>query len=431
MNDFVSIITVNYNGKKILPMFLSGVSAINYQKNRFELIVVDNGSTDGSDKMIEENYKWVRLIKSKKNLGFGGGNNFGIESAKGDLLFLVNNDTVLDPDCLLKLTECFKRWGKGHKVGAVSAKLLLIDKYIPVNLQNAYLHDYSFDNVKNYGINKVPYIIREYLGENYQERAYIPLNYGQNGNLKLKLIVKNPGDVEGKVRLGKGEFKGIDYSDGDDFRHLDFELSNKQVDDYSIDLIQNAGSYIFRDGYGRDRGAIIIGGKQFYEEDKGQYNEEEKLSAFCGAGVMINKKAIKEIGKFDESFFMYYEDDDLSFRIREGGWDIIYCPKAKIRHIHAASSGEWSPKFVYNVERSRLLFVSKHWPKPLVIWEWLKYFFKDTIAVPIGHLFFMEYREFLGKLRLRLMVNMSIIPFIIKSLFERSRLTYADVKKLY
>lgn len=431
MNDFVSIITVNYNGKDLLPKFLSGIGAIDYPKNKFEMIVVDNGSTDGSDKLIEQKYKWARLIKSKKNLGFGKGNNLGIANAKGDLLLLVNNDTVLDSDCLSKFVECFKRWNKNNKVGAVSAKLVLIDKYIPVKLQNAYLHDYSLSTVGSYGVNKVPFIIKEYLGEIYQERAYIPINYKIHGNTNLKLTVKNPGDVDGKVRIGNDLLDGIDYSEGKDFKHLDLDLSKGQVTEYSLDLIQNAGSYVFRDGYGRDRGAIIIGGKQYYEEDRGQYNEEEKITAFCGAGVMINKEAISEVGGFDENFFMYYEDDDLAFRIREAGWDIVYCPKARIRHIHAASSKEWSSKFIYNVERSRLLFVSKHWPKPLVIWEWLKYFFKDAIAVPMGHLFYMEYREFLGKLALRLKVNMSIIPFIVKSLFEPSKLTYADVKKLY
>lgn len=427
----ITIITVNYNGKEILKEFLESVDKLIYPKGLLDVVVVDNNSSDGSVPYIKKIAPSVKVIKSKKNLGFGGGNNLGIKAAKGDFLFLVNNDTVIDPDCLLGFNDCYRRWSAVDKIGAVSAKLVLIDKYIPITLQNAFLHDYIYSKRRDYGVNKAPYIIKRYAGEGDPERVYLPVNYRTEGQLNFELIVKNPGEPSGVASVGKNYSNKINYLKHENFKKLNFRLSKKETEECLLDLVQNAGSYVFRDGYGRDRGSLIIGGKQYYEEDYGQYNKEEKINAFCGAGVFINKKALNNTGGFDESFFMYYEDSDLSFRLKEAGWGIIYCPKAKIRHIHAASSKEWSSSFIYNVERSRLLFVGKHWPRLLVIREWIKYIFRDTIAVPIGHLFFMEYRAFLGKLRLRLKVNLSVAPHILRSLMRSSRLSYADIKSLY
>lgn len=431
MKDFVSIITVNYNGEKLLPPFLEGISLIKYPKDKFEVIIVDNNSSDGSIRLIEDNFSWAKLVISEKNLGFGGGNNLGVRNAKGDFLFLVNNDTVVDPDCLTEFVNCFKRQSQKHKIGALSAKLVLMDKYLPIDFEDAYFHDYHYGNPGNTGVNRKPYIIREAGVEVPKERVYLPLNYKQKDRIKLELLVKFPEESLGRVIMVGNSFGREGNPSGRNFEKLELELTGRDVGKFAVDLIQNAGNYVFRDGYGRDRGAVIFRNEQYYEEDSGQYDSEEPVDAFCGAGVFINRKAFEEAGGFDEDFFMYYEDDDLSFRMKEVGWGILYCPGAKIRHIHAASSGEWSNRFIYNVERSRLLFVSKHWPPLLVIWEWLKYIFKDTLAVPVGHLFFLEFRQFLGKLRLRLKVNLSVMPFMIGNLFRRPRLSYSDIKNLY
>ncbi len=90
-----------------------------------ELICVENGSEDGSAAFVKENYPQVRLIESKTNLGFCGGNNFGISHAKGDFFVLVNNDAVMDSDCI----EQMMRTVRGRpEVGAVATKILLQDQ---------------------------------------------------------------------------------------------------------------------------------------------------------------------------------------------------------------------------------------------------------------------------------------------------------------
>jgi len=98
----ISVIIVNYNGKKHLKENLSSLFSQSFKD--FEVIIVDNASWDGSVEFVKKYYpKRVRLIVNKTNRGFCGGNNDGIKAAQGNYLFLLNNDTVLDKDCLYHL----------------------------------------------------------------------------------------------------------------------------------------------------------------------------------------------------------------------------------------------------------------------------------------------------------------------------------------
>jgi GT2 family glycosyltransferase len=85
--------------------------------------------------------------------------------------------------------------------------------------------------------------------------------------------------------------------------------------------------------------------------------------------VVLRKAALEDAGYFDPRFFMYYEDLDLSWRFRLRGWKVRYVPGAVVEHAHAASSGEWSPLFSYNVERNRPLMLLKLAPWPLAARE--------------------------------------------------------------
>ncbi len=103
-NPLVSIVIVNWNGEEHLKNLIESIHAQSY--DRYEIIVVDNGSTDCS-KRILKSFDDVILIEQTKNSGFCMGNNLGIETAKGEIIFLLNNDTVLDNYCLEKAVECF------------------------------------------------------------------------------------------------------------------------------------------------------------------------------------------------------------------------------------------------------------------------------------------------------------------------------------
>jgi hypothetical protein len=122
---------------------------------------------------------------------------------------------------------------------------------------------------------------------------------------------------------------------------------------------------VFRDGYGADRA--------YQELDRGQYQRPEEVFAFCGGAVCFRTEALREAGSFDEDFFLYYEDTDLSWRLRALGWAIRYQPEAVVRHIHSASSVEWSPLFVFHTDRNRLLMLTKNARAGLATREVLRY----------------------------------------------------------
>lgn len=86
-----------------------------------EVIVVDNGSKDGeADKLQELLPPSVKLIRSKKNLGFAGGNNMGIDAARGKYIFFVNNDTIFEDFDFDKILEMFER---DNRIGAICPKI--------------------------------------------------------------------------------------------------------------------------------------------------------------------------------------------------------------------------------------------------------------------------------------------------------------------
>ncbi len=120
----LSIIIVNYNGWEYLRKCLESIRAQTIF-NKIETIVVDNGSTDGSYEKIKKEFPEVNLIRSEKNLGFGGGNNLGIEVAKGSLIGFVNNDTVLDnrwAETMVSAAETAP-----EEFGMFTSKILLMD----------------------------------------------------------------------------------------------------------------------------------------------------------------------------------------------------------------------------------------------------------------------------------------------------------------
>lgn len=118
----VSIIIVNWNGKKHLQYCLPSLIKINYPN--YEVILVDNGSVNGSVELVEDNYKKITIIENKTNLGFAEGNNKGIRRAKGEYILFLNNDTKVKPDFLTKLVKDLEG---NPEIAAAQSKILLMD----------------------------------------------------------------------------------------------------------------------------------------------------------------------------------------------------------------------------------------------------------------------------------------------------------------
>ena len=103
---FVSIISVNYNQLALTCEMLASLRQQNY--DNYEVILVDNASSEDPSAEIREKYPEVKLIISEENLGFAGGNNLGVKASKGDYLFFINNDTELTTDLIEGLLKSFE-----------------------------------------------------------------------------------------------------------------------------------------------------------------------------------------------------------------------------------------------------------------------------------------------------------------------------------
>jgi GT2 family glycosyltransferase len=102
---FVSVIVLNYNGRNFLRKCLSSLKLTNYPKSKYEVLLVDNGSTDDSTEFVVRNFPWVRVIFLHQNFGFGGGNNRGVKFAKGEYVAFLNNDTEVTENWLSELVQ--------------------------------------------------------------------------------------------------------------------------------------------------------------------------------------------------------------------------------------------------------------------------------------------------------------------------------------
>jgi len=99
----VSIIIVNYNGKELLQKCLDSLLKVNY--DNFEIILVDNNSTDGSVEFITKNYPSLIIIKLDSNKGFAEPNNVAAKISKGKYLLFLNNDTVVTPNFISEMVK--------------------------------------------------------------------------------------------------------------------------------------------------------------------------------------------------------------------------------------------------------------------------------------------------------------------------------------
>jgi GT2 family glycosyltransferase/glycosyltransferase involved in cell wall biosynthesis len=119
--DAVSVVIPNWNGRDLLEKYLPSVIA----SGADEIIVVDNGSSDGSADFIRAAFPQVTVLALPENLGFGGGSNAGFRAAKNDIVVLLNSDMRVAPDFLAPLLEGFR----DPEVFAVSCQIFFSDPH--------------------------------------------------------------------------------------------------------------------------------------------------------------------------------------------------------------------------------------------------------------------------------------------------------------
>src|SRR3984893_15482204 len=122
-NAAASVVIPNWNGRDLLEKYLPSVITALESNSQNEIIVVDNGSTDGSADFLRERFPQVRVLALDRNLGFGGGSNAGFKAARNDIVVLLNSDMRVEPAFLPPLLAGFT----GDKIFAVACQIFFSD----------------------------------------------------------------------------------------------------------------------------------------------------------------------------------------------------------------------------------------------------------------------------------------------------------------
>lgn len=243
----VSIVIVNTNELHHLRRCLPAIFAQRYAN--FELLVIDNVSTDGSLEWVGENFPLAKIVRNGANLGYAGANNVGFEHAQGEYVAVLNPDTEVGPEWLNEL------------VAALEAD-------------------------------------------------------PQAGLATPKVVHMNRPDIINACG-NEVTFTGLTFCRG-----LDQPIS--------------------------------------------KFSRPERVSAVSGAAFVIRRSLLEKIGPFDESFFIYYEDTDLSLRALLAGYQCLFVPSAVVRHLYVF---KLSPNKCFYQERNRYYSLLKtlRWPTLFIL----------------------------------------------------------------
>jgi len=246
----VSIIIVNFNTKALLKQCIESVFE-KTQDIEFEVIVVDNASSDGSQQMVKEVFPEITLIESPENLGFGRANNLGSTKAKGRYLFFLNSDTILINNAIRILSD-------------------FLDKKTNTGICGGNLFDENEQGIYSYTM-LLPSILSE-------------LNAFSNGYIEKIL--------------------------------------------YKKDLCFNTT------------------------------NSPKEVGYITGADLMIRTDLFNMLNGFDSDFFLYFEETELTYRVKKLKYKVFNVPQAKIIHLFGKSSSDSEGKIKLSL-RSRRLYYKK------------------------------------------------------------------------
>ena len=245
----LSVIIITYKEKELLKKCLESVFA-SKTDYKFEVIVTDSGSFDGSVEMVLREFPKAKVLDNQKNLGFSKGNNLAIKQAQGRYILLLNADTTVRENTF---DESVRYMDAHPEAGALGAKVLL-----------------------------------------------------PNGELDKAARRKFPNPWNSFLRLfGLGKFS-----------------------DYNI---------------------------------TSPIDQEMEVDAIMGAYFLVRKSVIDQVGLLDEQFFMYGEDLDWCWRIKEAGYRIVYYPKAEITHYKYGASKSIPFRTIKWGHTAMKIFYRKHY----------------------------------------------------------------------
>ncbi|HQF95879.1 MAG TPA: glycosyltransferase [Microthrixaceae bacterium] len=322
---FVRVIVLNWNAAWLTTRCVRSIQRTDYPSDRFEIVVVDNASIDGSLARLRHDLDGVRFVANDHNLGFAEGNNRALRDLEGcDAVALVNNDAVVEPGWLYPLVAALD----DPTVGAVAPKMLLEAPFTPVRLSGAGI----VERVTVDGVD----VTRRCVYDGVVERAH--------ETVPLGLVRSFDGSATVHVPVGS-EPADIVVSFDDD-RHL--AVRSGPHGDRRINSLGTALT------------PWIEGFERWFGERDRPHLAPHEVWGFSGGGVLLRAAMLREVGVFDPRFFAYYEDTDLAWRARRHGWRTMCSPESVVHHLHGGSAGPEAQGFFFLNYRNWLLTAARN-----------------------------------------------------------------------
>jgi GT2 family glycosyltransferase len=365
----VRLVVLTFNGRDNIVRCFEHLHAIEWPADRLELVLVDNGSRDGTADLVAELFPDVKILRLPNNVGFPA-NNLGLADLESfDYVGLVNDDAFVEPDYLAPLVDVLER---DDQIGAASPKILFESCFVDLVVETRTTAPGRGDprslgvRISGLSVNDRnvwrrthvaegghgPEIARSGLYEWTSERALVRVPVARELPVPAQIEILLSAPAPKEVRLLSGDQSVTIPVDSESV------WCAAPIGSEPYDVINNAGSVVLADGHGADRG--------FGEPDGAAFVDERDVFAWCGGAVLLRATYVADVGLFDERFFLYYEDTDLSWRGRARGWRHRYVPASVVRHVHAATTVEGSASFAYYTERNRLLMLLKNAPPRMV-----------------------------------------------------------------
>jgi GT2 family glycosyltransferase len=361
----VRAVVLNYNGGELTLECLRRLRATDWPADRFEVVLVDNASSDQVVARTRAELPDVRIIESDRNLGFAGGNNLALRDLDGiDAVGLVNSDVLVEPDWLEPLVRTLSH---NRTVGAACPKMLFASQFREVELRSGTYRPGRGDRrrlgvrvsgarVAGADVWRDTQLVEGFWGPEHGTEPESQFQWTSGrAVLRVPTTASTPAD-ECELLLAADRKTRVTARSGR--REVELHVGTNPawhtlpLAGGPFDVINNVGTVPTGDGYFADRG--------YLERDHGQYATPESVFAWSGGAVLLATSYLADVGLFDEELFLYYEDVDLSWRGRERGWRYRYVPDSVVRHVHAATTTEGSPQFDYYNERNRLLTLTRH-----------------------------------------------------------------------
>ena len=335
---------VNFNGGAFLARAIADVLATDAPGIVVEVVVVDNASTDGSADGLATAFPTVQLLRSATNLGFSGGNNLALGDLSAiDAVALLNSDCFVSPGWLTPLIDALE---SDDRVGAASPKILFDGRWHPVELQAPTFTPGNGDGrALGVRVHDGPTPLLFGTGFSHPEPGF---RWTDAGSAQLFVAVT----PDPRIRLAAERTKTVTVHGSPVL--IGADPSTVTVGGDVVDVINNAGNELADDWWGVERG--------FGQADRGQYDTADDIAGWCGACVLLRTEYLREVGLFDDRFFLYFEDTDLSLRGAKHGWRYRYEPASVVRHGHGLSAGPGSTLSRFCSERNRLVVIARYAP---------------------------------------------------------------------